>query len=323
MMFANTTANAHSFSTHRYSLNNNNGFLRTKVIKRTITKTQHHNHNHKKIGSRTTTSAVKTTTKETIIIPQQQQLQQSSRKNLLTITKSTSSSGASPFGDDSSVFSKGQTVATNALATFKTGVNSRLEADKNFVFKLLAEICIDELITLSVLIWVTGFSAEAWTPTIRLAALVQMLSAALNDTLIVYFLAPTSQSKSNAEKPKMAHVFQEGNYSTAERIMCYFAKAKFYLMIGATTCTLATFFAKAIGGNLAGFFPGILIQSIMLGGIHMSLSANTRYQIVNGIERVIYERFPKVAKVGSVIIRTSNNFLGARLWIALSKLLSS
>ena len=253
----------------------------------------------------------------------------------LTITNSTAAAGgASSWPDEdgektpSSIFGRGKMFVENALASFKSGINQRLEADKNFVFKLLTEICIDELITLSVLIWVTGLSSEAWTPTIRLAALVQMLSAALNDTLIVYFLAPTGSSVdkdgSGGGKPALAHVFQAGDYSIKERIGCYFAKAKFYLVIGSATCTVATFFAKALGGNLAGFFPGVFVQSIMLGGIHMSVSANTRYQIVNGIERVIYEKLPpKISRAGSVLVRTTNNFLGARLWIVLTKLISS
>ena len=253
----------------------------------------------------------------------------------LTITNSTAAAGgASSWPDEdgektpSSIFGRGKMFVENALASFKSGINQRLEADKNFVFKLLTEICIDELITLSVLIWVTGLNSEAWTPTIRLAALVQMLSAALNDTLIVYFLAPTGSSVdkdgSGGGKPALAHVFQAGDYSIKERIGCYFAKAKFYLVIGSATCTVATFFAKALGGNLAGFFPGVFVQSIMLGGIHMSVSANTRYQIVNGIERVIYEKLPpKISRAGSVLVRTTNNFLGARLWIALTKLISS
>lgn len=253
----------------------------------------------------------------------------------LTVTNSTAAAGgASSWPEEdgektpSSIFGRGKMFVENALASFKSGINQRLEADKNFVFKLLTEICIDELITLSVLIWVTGLSSEAWTPTIRLAALVQMLSAALNDTLIVYFLAPTGSSVdkdgSGGGKPALAHVFQAGDYSIKERIGCYFAKAKFYLVIGSATCTVATFFAKALGGNLAGFFPGVFVQSIMLGGIHMSVSANTRYQIVNGIERVIYEKLPpKISRAGSVLVRTTNNFLGARLWIVLTKLISS
>ena len=247
---------------------------------------------------------------------------------VLTITNSTAASGGASWPEGEKVNSPSPKIIENALTSFMNGINQRLEADKNFVFKLLAEICIDELITLSVLIWVTGLDAEAWTPTIRLAALVQMLSAALNDTLIVYFLAPTSSSVEkdgiSGGKPALAHVFQAGDYSMKERITCYFKKAKFYLVIGGTTCTVATFFAKALGGNLAGFFPGVFVQSIMLGGIHMSVSANTRYQIVNGIERLIYEKLPpKVSRACSVLIRTSNNFLGARLWIVLTKLISS
>ena len=55
--------------------------------------------------------------------------------------------------------------------------------------------------------------------------------------------------------------------------------------------------------------------------LHMGVSANTRYQIVNGIERVLFGALPQnVAKIASVITRLSNNLLGARLWIVMTAL---
>ena len=142
---------------------------------------------------------------------------------VLTITNSTAASGgALPEGEKSG---PSGIYCENALMSFMNGINQRLEADKNFVFKLLAEICIDELITLSVLIWVTVLDAEAWTPAIRARCFVP---AALSDTLIVYFLAPTSSSVEkdgiSGGKPALAHVFQAGDYSMKERITCYFKR---------------------------------------------------------------------------------------------------
>ena len=247
----------------------------------------------------------------------------------IVVTHSTYQSGMPAFPNDNFTppFNEWwqkikENLVDKGLSKTTKGIRSRLDCDSNFLFKLLAEICIDELITLSVLIWVTGnpfTNPEAWSQPVRLAALIQLISAALNDTLIVYFLAPTSsEDGDDGKKGTLAHLFQEGNYTTKERVDCYFSKARFYFFIGATTCTIATFLAEAINDNLAEFN---IITPILLGGIHMSVSANTRYQIVNGIECVMYKNFPDAARAGSVILRTSNNFLGARLWIVLSSIL--
>ena len=57
------------------------------------------------------------------------------------------------------------------------------------------------------------------------------------------------------------------------------------------------------------------------GALHMGVSANTRYQIVNGIERVLYGILPQGAARGaSVATRLANNLLGARLWIVMTKI---
>ena len=69
------------------------------------------------------------------------------------------------------------------------------------------------------------------------------------------------------------------------------------------------------------FTPTYLFRALMTGALHMGVSANTRYQIVNGIERVLFGALPQnVAKIASVITRLSNNLLGARLWIVMTAL---
>jgi hypothetical protein len=51
----------------------------------------------------------------------------------------------------------------------------------------------------------------------------------------------------------------------------------------------------------------------------MGISANTRYQIVNGVERVLYSMMPQAAaRSASVGVRLCNNLLGARLWIVMT-----
>ena len=79
--------------------------------------------------------------------------------------------------------------------------------------------------------------------------------------------------------------------------------------------------ALVLSGQMAQFTPTYLFRALMTGALHMGVSANTRYQIVNGIERVLFGALPQnVAKIASVITRLSNNLLGARLWIVMTAL---
>ena len=211
----------------------------------------------------------------------------------------------------------GGSNAPNPVEKFMQGMRDRLSCDPNFFFKLGAEITIDEFITLFVNVAVRG-NPLTWNVSEQLATACQMFTAAINDTLIVYFLAPTKASA--GKKPEIASVFEKGDYTLAQRAMCFVNKAKFYAAIGAVSCTISMFLALALGGNIGGFTHEVLFRSIATGGLHMGLSANTRYQIVNGIERVCYDKLPtNVAKSASVAVRMGNNFLGARLWMLMAQ----
>jgi len=232
------------------------------------------------------------------------------RERMKTVAASAASA-ASGFGGSASAPNGSR--APNAMDKFMQGMKDRLASDPNFFFKLGAEITIDEFITLFVNVAVRG-NPLTWNVSEQLATACQMFTAAINDTLIVYFLAPTKASA--GKKPEIASVFEKGDYTQAQRLMCFVNKAKFYAAIGAVSCTISMFLALTLAGNIAGFTHEVLFRSIITGGLHMGLSANTRYQIVNGIERVCYDVLPtNVAKSASVAVRMGNNFLGARLWM--------
>jgi hypothetical protein len=81
------------------------------------------------------------------------------------------------------------------------------------------------------------------------------------------------------------------------------------------------FLALALAGNAAGFTQEVLFRSLACGALHMGISSNTRYQLVNGVERLAYDVAPtNVAKLISVSVRMGNNFLGARLWMMVAVL---
>ena len=103
--------------------------------------------------------------------------------------------------------------------------------------------------------------------------------------------------------------------------MCYLNKGKFYGILGSLSCVLSMFLALALAGNAAGFTQEVLFRSLACGALHMGISSNTRYQLVNGVERLAYDVAPtNVAKLISVSVRMGNNFLGARLWMRVAVL---
>ena len=87
------------------------------------------------------------------------------------------------------------------------------------------------------------------------------------------------------------------------------------------SCTFSMALALLLSGQMELFTPVYLFRALVTGALHMGISANTRYQIVNGIERVLYRLLPQnAARLASVGTRLSNNLLGARLWIVMTTL---
>ena len=210
------------------------------------------------------------------------------------------------------------------IANFVRGLRMRMAADPNFPFKLGAEVCLDEVMTVLVNIGVRGNPLQ-WALGAQLQVLCQMLTAAVNDIILVYCLAPVKQdgleAKEKPKEPEIAHIFQEGDFTFAQRIGCYLAKGRFYALVGALSCTFSMALALLLSGQMELFTPVYLFRALMNGALHMGVSANTRYQIVNGIERVLYSLLPQnAARLASVGTRLSNNLLGARLWIVMTTL---
>jgi len=98
-------------------------------------------------------------------------------------------------------------------------------------------------------------------------------------------------------------------------------KGRFYAIIGAISCVISMFLASALAGNVGGFTREVFYRALACGALHMGVSSNTRYQLVNGIEQLVYDHMStKLARSTSVTLRMSNNFLGARLWMMVAAL---
>ena len=66
-----------------------------------------------------------------------------------------------------------------------------MAADANFPFKLGAEVCLDEVMTVLVNVGVRGSPLE-WGLGAQLQVLCQMLTAAVGGIILVYCLAPVA-----------------------------------------------------------------------------------------------------------------------------------
>jgi hypothetical protein len=153
--------------------------------------------------------------------------------------------------------------------------------------------------------------------------------ALFNDLALVWCLAPTSKEGAKPDAAadpalSMAHVFQPGDFTLAQRAACWARKWRLYSLIGAVNGFLSMALTGVLSRDPALLAAPLLARAALTGCLHLGVSANTRYQLVNGTELLLYRALPTgVARLGSVAVRFANNCAGARLWIALSAALAA
>jgi len=199
------------------------------------------------------------------------------------------------------------------------GAKSRQEADPNFFFKLVVEVCVDQIITAFANVTAFGLNPFLWSPTNLAAAMLLHFTAIFNDVVLVYYLAPVAGGVQKT-KQQIAHVFQEGEGITMkDRVMCWFDKFKLYGVVGCLTAFFGGILTLSLTGAV--IYPARLARTALVGFLHLGISANTRYQTVNGFELLFSRLFsPSVARVGTILVRTCNNFLGARVFLMIAAL---
>lgn len=191
--------------------------------------------------------------------------------------------------------------------------SGRASADKNFLYKLGIEVLTDQVITLAVNIQVRG-NLQFWDNTTSGLVAVQCVSALLNDVSLVTFLAPIAGT--NPDIP--SHAFQRGKYLISARIKCWIHKGILYALLGSFTAG-ASYRASLVFRHIDAFNWNELRENMTLGAISLGISSNSRYQILNGIEQLIAHS-ACWARLLILLIRLTNNVIGAYLWILLSKI---
>jgi hypothetical protein len=152
--------------------------------------------------------------------------------------------------------------------------------------------------------------------------LPQCFVSAFNDVALVWCLAPAAAGAGASAQDaalNMAHVFEPGPFTVAQRAATWARKWRLYSVIGLATGLLSLLLTGVLSRQAALLAPAALGRAALTGALHLGISANTRYQIVNGIEVLLYAAMPKAAaRVASVALRFANNCAGSLSWILLS-----
>ncbi len=112
-----------------------------------------------------------------------------------------------------------------------------------------------------------------------------LLVALFNDVALVYFLAPSADKVAPSDPAlAMAHVFQPGTFTLAQRAACWLRKWRLYSVIGAATGLLSIMVTAVLSREASLFNAQVWARATLIGCLHLGLSANTRYQLVNGLE---------------------------------------
>ncbi|EOA27159.1 hypothetical protein CARUB_v10023259mg [Capsella rubella] len=223
-------------------------------------------------------------------------------------------------------------------------LRNRMLADPSFLFKIGAEIVIDSCCATVAEVQKRGkdfwaefelYVADLLVGTVVNVALVGMLAPYVR-------IGQASASAGFLGRMAFAYNALPSSVFEAERPGCRFSAQQ----------RLATYFYKGIMYGAVGFGCGIigqgianlimtakrnmnkseenipvppLIKSAALWGVFLSVSSNTRYQIINGLERVVEaspfaKKVPPAAMAFTVGVRLANNIYGGMQFVDWARL---
>jgi len=223
------------------------------------------------------------------------------------------------------------------LAAYANGLNrwlinswpawrDKMLADPEFAYKLM----IEQTVGLSI--------AMSGTAAARGKDLLKELDFFLTDVavgavlnfVLIWLLAPSVAAQTG--KGALAKyvgtlpsfVLAEGKYSVGQRAMAglykgsLFAACGFMGSVGGTSVAFALIKIRQLldpANNADKPLPNVIANSFGWASF-MFVSTNPRYQLVNGLERVISGMCPPaVSKASSLVIRTGNNLIGGATWV--------
>jgi len=251
--------------------------------------------------------------------------QQSPSKNLV---RSVSAGVEFEFGEEVDTrrerLENVQEALTRPFAKVQQGIESRVAADPDFIFKIIWEIVQDQFIIVFTVLGSCGLPMF-WTPEQLANACLLHATAFFNDILLMYFLAPTASDsgagrKSGEKKQggkELAHMFEPVDASLGERLKCWLDKFFLYAPLGCLTALLSSVILNVFLNEPLNLT--YLSKVGLVGLLHLGISSNTRYQMINGADVLYYKVLDKGAARGATIAsRLVNQVAGGKLFLLLS-----
>lgn len=236
-------------------------------------------------------------------------------------------------------------TSSNFFTSFLTksipGFRDRLIADNLYFYKLLVEIVIDS--GCATVAEVKKRGDDFWKE--FEFYLSDMAVGLVMDVVLVSLLAPVAvagrkkvvptgrlrQWSANLPSAMFEKSRPDRKYSVSDRFGCYVARGLEYALAGMACGLVGQGIASGLM-NLRRAYGGTheddvdvppVVKSALVWGLFMGVSANTRYQIVAGLERVVDEtvtrRVPAFAYVTTLGIRFVNNVIGGEQFIDLAR----
>ncbi|KFK38263.1 hypothetical protein AALP_AA3G091000 [Arabis alpina] len=221
------------------------------------------------------------------------------------------------------------------IGMFIQGWRSRVAADPQFPFKVLMEELVG--VTANVL------GDMASRPNFGLNELdfvfsTLVVGSILNFTLM-YLLAPSLASPGSSNllpgifrSCPASHMFEQGSFTVMNRFGTLVYKGVVFAAVGLAAGLVGTAISNGLimlrkkmdpSFETPNKAPPTLLNSLTWA-THMGVSANVRYQTLNGAEFVLAKSLPPlVFKTSVVVLRVVNNLLGGMTFVMLARLTGS
>ncbi|KAF8083065.1 hypothetical protein N665_0794s0023 [Sinapis alba] len=243
--------------------------------------------------------------------------------------------GDGGYGGSSGGEEEGSSSSWGPLGMFIQGWRSRVSADPQFPFKVLME----ELV--GVTACVLGDMASR--PNFGLNELDFVFSTlvvgSILNFMLMYLLAPTaatagvSQSLPGIFKNcPSGHMFEQGSFTVMNRFGTLVYKGMVFATVGLAAGLVGTAISNGLivlRKKMDPTFetpnkPPPTVLNSLTWATHMGVSANVRYQTLNGVEFLLAKAMPPmVFKTSVFVLRCVNNVVGGMSFVLLARMTGS
>ncbi|ESQ49209.1 hypothetical protein EUTSA_v10021063mg [Eutrema salsugineum] len=230
---------------------------------------------------------------------------------------------------------KEESSSLGPIGMFLQGWRSRVTADPQFPFKVLME----ELVGVSACV----LGDMASRPNFGLNELdfvfsTLVVGSILNFTLM-YLLAPTAATIGSSQSlPGIfrscpsSHMFEQGSFTVMNRFGTLVYKGMVFATVGLAAGLVGTAISNGLIMLRKKMDPSFetpnkpppTVLNSLTWATHMGVSANVRYQTLNGVEFLLAKALPPmVFKTGVVVLRCVNNVVGGMSFVVLARMTGS